>query len=323
VTATQTSSTSANGGGDSADAAIERFVTLQARLLEHYGVIARSTFVALPDLGIRTHVLEAGEGEPVVIFHGGDGEAVNWAPLMAHLQGHAHLYAVDRPGFGLTDRFDYSAVDLRTHAADFVDALLDALGLESATLVGGSMGGFFVLATAIARPERVRNLVLAGYAAGTTTEIGPALQAICADPAAAAAFMEGRDTLEAQRSQYREMFHIDPDTVPELYFETRIAGLRLPSEKGTWATLLTRIGSADGLRPEVYLGDELDKISAPTLVIWGEHDMAPADLGRWVAQSIPAGHFAYLPTVGHFPYLEAPEATARLIVDFMNTQRAG
>jgi len=123
--------------------------------------------------------------------------------------------------------------------------------------------------------------------------------------------------MEAQRDQYQHMFHCDPDTIPPLYLETRIAGLRLPSEQGTWATLLARIGSRDGLRPEIYLGDELAQVKAPTLVIWGEHDMAPAELGRMVAERIPAGQLAYLPGIGHFPFLEAPEATAELILDFV------
>lgn len=298
-------------------AAIDRFTGLQAKLLDFYGVRAKSRFVQLKEPNLRAHVLEAGAGEPVVVFHGGDGEAVNWAPLMAPLQDQAHIFAVDRPGFGLTEAFDYRTVDLRRHAADFVASLLDALGLETATLVGGSMGGFFVLAAALAHPERVRKVVLTGYAAGTTMEIGPALEAICSDPVAAAQFMEGRDSMEAQRAQYREMFHIDPDTIPALYFETRIAGLQLPSEKGTWATLLTRIGSAHGLRPEVYLGNELAQVKAPTLVIWGENDMAPAELGQSVADQIPAGRFEYLPGVGHFPFLEAPEKTAELIVNFV------
>lgn len=299
------------------DLAIERFTQLQAELLQSYGVRAASRFVQLSNPGIRAHVLDAGAGEPLVIIHGGDGEAVNWAPVMRPLQESARVLAVDRPGFGLSEAFDYATVDLRRHAADFVESLLDALGLDAATLVAGSMGGFFALAAALALPARIRKVVLIGYALGTTMEIGPALAEICGTPGAPERFMQGRDTMEAQRDQYRHMFHCDPDSLPPLYLETRIAGLRLPSERGTWATLLARIGSRDGLRPEIYLGDELDQIKAPTLVIWGEHDMAPADLGRTVAERIPAGQFVHLPGIGHFPFLEAPEATAELILDFV------
>ncbi len=313
-----TTTTSCQLESDQANLSIARFTALQTKLLEHYGAKATSRFVQLARPAMRAHVLEAGAGEPVILVHGGDGEAVNWAPLIAQLQDHARVYAVDRPGCGLSDAFDYRTVDLRTHASDFMESLLDALGIQTATLVGGSMGGFFALNAAIAHPERVRRVVLVGYAAGTTRDIGP-LAVICGTPGAAEAFMAGRDTMEAQTSQYRDMFHMDPEKVPTVFFETRIAGLRLPSEQGTWATLLPRLGTLEGLRPEVYLGDDLESIKAPVLVVWGEHDLAAAAAGEAVAARIPGGRFHYFEGIGHFPFLETPRETANAILDFMRT----
>jgi pimeloyl-ACP methyl ester carboxylesterase len=297
--------------------ATHRFIQLQGRLLDHYGVEAASRFLPLSSPRMRAHVLEAGEGEPVVIIHGGDGEAVTWAPLLGPLQQHAHLFAVDRPGFGLSDPFDYRRVDLRRHAADFVASLLDALGLETATLIGGSMGGFFTLAAALEHPERVRRIALFGYAVGVTKAIPLPLRIICGVPGMARLFMRNRGTMAVQKSQYRQMFHTDPAIVPDLYFATRIAGIALPSEQGTWATLLRRIGSLRGLRNEVYLGDELPRIQAPTLVLWGEHDMASAEVGRVITRRIPGARFEYLPGVGHFPFLEAPERCTEILAEFL------
>ena len=118
---------------------------------------------------------------------------------------------------------------------------------------------------------------------------------------------------EAQHSQYRDMFHVDPATVPELCFETRIAGLRLPSEQGTWATLLPRAGD-----PGLYLGDELSQITLPSLVIWGENDMAPVAVGARIAAELGNGRLAPMAGVAHFPFREAPEQTSKLITDFMS-----
>src|SRR5262245_40475926 len=121
-----------NGGPYMTATSESEFARLEQEVLNFYGVRAHSRFFDLPPLAMRAHVLEAGDGPPVVFLHGGDGEAVTWAPLMARLQDHLHLYGPDRPGFGLSDRFDYRSVDLRRHAGDFTVALLDALGLESA-----------------------------------------------------------------------------------------------------------------------------------------------------------------------------------------------
>lgn len=146
--------------------AVEHFTELQSRFLAACGVKATSRFLDLTKPAMRAHVLEAGAGEPVALIHGGDGEGVNCAPTMAYLQAHAHILAVDRPGLGLSDAFDYRGVNLRNHAVDFVMSLLDALELNSATLVGSSMGGFFALAATLAHQKRVNKLVLVGHALG-------------------------------------------------------------------------------------------------------------------------------------------------------------
>jgi pimeloyl-ACP methyl ester carboxylesterase len=214
-----------------------QFAQLQQELLDLYDVRARSRFVELAQPQMRAHVLEAGDGPPVVFLHGGDGEAVTWTPLLAQLQDDLHLYGPDRPGFGLSDRFDYGTVDLRRHAGDFTVSLLDALELESAVLMGGSMGGFFALATALDHPERVTGLIL------------------------------------------------------------RLTGLR-------------------GNRPGTYLGAELSHITQPTLVIYGEHDWTPDEISA-AAERMPNVAVLRLAGVGHFPFLQATEQTARAVREFV------
>lgn len=297
----------------------DTFAALQQKVLSYYRVDAESRFLKLAEPAITAHVLEAGAGEPMLILHGGDGEAVDWSPLLRELQGQAHLFAVDRPGFGLTDRFDYRQVDLRLHAGEFVVAVLDALGLESATVVGGSMGGFFSLAAALDHPTRVRALVLVGYPAGLTRSAPLGLRAMAAIPPLGRLIMHSLGArTDKLKSQYRQMFHTDPAMLPELYFETRLAGLRLPGAQDTWALLLHRLGGIRGIRREAYLGDELSRLRQPTLLIWGEQDLAPTATGEAAAATIPNATFVSLEGVGHFPFLHAPDRTAALIMEFLH-----
>jgi pimeloyl-ACP methyl ester carboxylesterase len=195
--------------------------------------------------------------------------------------------------------------------------LLDALEIESATVVGSSMGGFFTLSAALDHPRRVRKIVLVGYPVGLIKSAPFPLKIIGGVPGLSRRFMKGRPSVEAQRDQYRTMFHVDPDTVPELFFETRIAGLQLPSEENTWADLLPRVVGLGGVRKDVYLGDEIGRIEAPALMIMGEHDMAPPQAGQAAMTRFRKGRFEYLPGIGHFPYLEAPQRTAELILEFV------
>ena len=83
------------------------FAERQEALLEFYDLPARSRYLDIERPQMRVHLLEAGEGEPLVLIHGGDGEGALWAPLMTELEDDFRLYALDRPGCGLSDPFDY------------------------------------------------------------------------------------------------------------------------------------------------------------------------------------------------------------------------
>jgi pimeloyl-ACP methyl ester carboxylesterase len=300
-----------------AETARQRFIQLQQKLLDYYGVHATSRYVDLKNPRLKAHVLEAGHGDPIVILHGGDGEAVNWAPLMTPLQKRLHIFAADRPGFGLSDAFDYRKVDLRSHAASFVASLLDALDLESAVLMGGSMGGFFSLAAALAYPERVKKLILMGMPLGLAKSIPVPMRIICGVPGLAQLFVSGRPSMENQRKQYERMFHVDLAKVPDLYLQARVAGVSLPGAQETWAVLLRRVANLWGFRPEVTLAEELPELKPPALLIWSEHDMQPPSVGRAASERIPHARFVLLSGTGHFPFLEAPDQCAELIFDFL------
>ena len=295
-----------------------RFTAVQLRLLRHYHVEAESRYVEIDDPRLRLHLLEAGRGEPAVIFHGGDGQGVDWAPLLAQLQPDFHLFSVDRPGFGLSDRFDYRRTDVRRHAVQLVDGILNALGLESATLIGGSMGGFFALAFALSCPQRVRKLILVGMPAGITSTAPLALRIACAVPGATRLMMRRLvgPTMQPRKQQYQKMFRADVARIPELYFEMQAAGLAIPGAAQTWAVLLRRLVGLRGMRPEMVLVPELPQLAVQTLVLWGEHDMIPAAAGREAAATIPGARFVLIPGVGHFPFLEAPVRCAELIREF-------
>jgi pimeloyl-ACP methyl ester carboxylesterase len=67
----------------------------------------------------------------------------------------------------------------------------------------------------------------------------------------------------------------------------------------------------------MYLGDELSRISQPTLMVWSEHDCVPVEEARTAAARMPNGSVHYLPGVGHFPFLQAAEETARIAREFV------
>jgi 2-hydroxy-6-oxo-6-(2'-aminophenyl)hexa-2,4-dienoate hydrolase len=119
-------------------------------------------------IGIRTHYLEAGDGPPLVLVHGGGAGADswgNWKDCFAHFAPHFRVIAPDMIGFGKTDKpspesYVYDQPGRNRHMADF----LDVMGLSQVAIVGNSMGGATSIGVALDRPELLSSLVLMGSA---------------------------------------------------------------------------------------------------------------------------------------------------------------
>ena len=91
------------------------FEDAERRLFASCGVPFLGRRVRLADPAVAVRVLEAGEGPPLVLVHGSGMSASTWAPLMPWLRTY-RLIALDLPGFGLSDPFDYSGRPLRLPA---------------------------------------------------------------------------------------------------------------------------------------------------------------------------------------------------------------
>src|SRR5688572_24771987 len=141
-----------------------RIETRQAAYLDR--VVPGHRIVRVHWSGGATQVIEAGQGQPLLLLHGGLGEAFQWAPLMPALADRYRVLAVDRPGHGLADAFDYRGVNMLDIASRFANEILDALSIPSAAVLGNSMGGLWAAGFALSHPQRVTRLLLVGAPAG-------------------------------------------------------------------------------------------------------------------------------------------------------------
>jgi pimeloyl-ACP methyl ester carboxylesterase len=113
--------------------------------------------------GISTHLFEAGDpSAPPVLYLHGTFLGNLWLDFHLALAQQFHVFAPDTPGFGLSERPDWMR-DMSDYVLYFRD-LLDTLGLEKATLVGHSLGGWMAAELAVWYPERVEKLVLSNAA---------------------------------------------------------------------------------------------------------------------------------------------------------------
>ena len=115
--------------------------------------------------GIKTHYVHAGEGEPVILVHGGGPGASgkhNWGNNIAALAKHFSVYAIDLIGYGYTDKpaIEYTYQAKVNHVAAFIDALC----LDGVRLSGNSMGCYVVTRYMLEHPTRVKKLFMVATA---------------------------------------------------------------------------------------------------------------------------------------------------------------
>ncbi len=129
--------------------------------------------------GFATNYHEAGQGAPVLLLHGsGPGVSAwaNWRLTIPALAEHFHVFAPDIVGFGFTERPADNHYDMELWLRHLL-GFMDAVGMESALVVGNSFGGALALRLAIEHPQRVRRMVLMG-AVGLKFPITEGLDAV-------------------------------------------------------------------------------------------------------------------------------------------------
>lgn len=239
-----------------------------------------------------------GSGPDVLLLHAGVTDQRSWAPLRAALDGRARAVSFDARGFGRTT---YAVEPGWSPVTDAV-AVLEAVGVERAVVVGASMGGAVAIDLALTHPERVAALVLVGAAitGSPTPEITDA-EVLRLDAAGDEALERG-DTDALNRIEaalFLDGVHHPgrvPDDVRALFWEMNGRALAA-AETGEETD-----------RPRAW--DRLGEIAVPTLVLVGEHDLEHVHRNaRHLAGTVPGARLVELPDVAHLPHLEGDERT--------------
>ena len=267
--------------------------------------------------GVATRYLEAGEGDPILLVHGGHfgifvpmGIEI-WSENVEALSRHCRVLAFDKLGQGWTDlprsdeEWTFDAVV--AHARSFVEAL----DLSSITLVGHSRGGLLVTRLAIELPERVSRLVIVSSA---TTAPAPPGQSDMAfyDAVEASAPADAEGVV----AHYHAAQAVSEGPLSPEYL--RIAGEMMESPKHKESVEGYRRNSADHWVPSLQRVkqqtlDHLDStgLAVPTLVVWGKDDRsAPIALGHRVfdilARRTPDCAMVVVNRAGHQVFRDRP-----------------
>ena len=267
----------------------------------------------------RVHAVEAGEGPPAVLLHGSGTSSISLLPVLERLDGVRGI-AVDRPGFGLSDPAALPRERYRAAAVGCMDGILDALGVAATALVGNSMGGTWALWYALARPERVRRLVLLGAAPLLPgTRVPPPLR-LMATPVVGEVLQ--RVLKPSLKQVVRLMASLgEADTIasyPELIESLVAAGNDPVAAAANLAELRAAISPVGFRRALRLRPEELRQLRVPTLLVWGDHEpVGGVNVAQTIAALIPDSRLELLPA-GHVPYLGNPDRTAELVSTFVH-----
>ena len=252
-----------------------------------------SRSVALPD-GARIAYADSGEGGglPVVFLHAFPVHSAMWAPQVEAFAGLHRCITPDARGFGgSTAGSSRLTID---GMADDVAALLDALAIERAVLVGLSMGGYAALAAVRRHRDRIGALVLADTRAAADTDEARAKRAALI----ALAREEGSDAVAAKQVVGllgKTTRRRDPELVERVE--------RMMAE----AAPESIVAGAEALRDRPDATPLLPTIDVPVLLLCGDEDViTPADEMRAVAAAIPGARLELVPEAGHLSNLENP-----------------
>jgi pimeloyl-ACP methyl ester carboxylesterase len=249
---------------------------------------------------------EAGAGPPVVFLHGLGGTSASWAADLEALSSRYRCIAWDAPGYG--DSPPAAAPLTFAALADEVVALLDALGIGRASLVGLSLGGMVAQHTALRHPSRVDRLVLMS----TSPRFG----------------LDGTRPDEWRAAR---LAPLDAGAEPADFAEEVLRGVAGPNISD--AALAAQVAAmrripAAGLRAMIdclVTHDTLDRlrdVQAPTLVVVGADDEeTPSSYAEAIADRVPGARLAVVPGAGHLLNAEAPDAVRTLLVDFLEDGR--
>jgi pimeloyl-ACP methyl ester carboxylesterase len=267
--------------------------------------------------GVKLYVEEAGEGTPILFIHEFGGNHASWEPQLRFFSRRHRCISYAARGYPPSDVPESVDSYSQAIAADDAVAVLDALGIDKAHIVGLSMGGFCTVHFGLLTPQRALSLVVAGAGYGCEKEHEAYFRGVS---------LEVADNFEKQGAQkFSKVYALGASRVQFQNKDPRgwrefADRLATHSDRGAANTMR----GVQARRPSFYdLEDGLKHIQVPTLVVVGDEDDHCLQPGIFLKKTIPACGLSVFPKTGHTLNLEEPAAFNALLAEFIAQVEAG
>lgn len=259
---------------------------------------------------------EAGQGQAVVMLHGGGPGASGVSNYSRNIEALAQEFRVivpDMPGYGRSTKRP-NHTDTYRYIADMIRGLLDHLGIDTAHVVGNSLGGAAALLLALDTPNRVDRLVLMGPAGIGTTRGLPT-----AGMTSLLSYYTGGDgpTRDKLATFIRTYLVYDSSSVSDELIDLRYQASIDPEVVAN--PILRRPSTPQAIwRMDITRDRRLQKLENPTLVLWGKDDKVNKPSGgTTLLNTMPNAELVMTSQTGHWMQWERAELFNRLVADFL------
>jgi pimeloyl-ACP methyl ester carboxylesterase len=255
--------------------------------------------VPVKHCGFEGKVTVGGDGPPVVYLHTAGGP--RWDEFLDGLAEHHTVYAPDHPGTGATAREAIYGVGDLWDLVLIYDELFDALNLGDVPLIGSSFGGMVACELAALRRDRVPKLVMLDPIGLWREDHPVADYMMMSPPDLVATLFENMDAPQVQE------FLVMPEDPEEL---------AVAIADSVWA--LGTTGKFVWPIPDKGLKKRIHRVSAETLIIWGEHDRLVSPVyAQDFAAHIPGSRVEIIAGAGHVPQWEQLDTVGPMVRDFL------
>lgn len=257
----------------------------------------------IPVLGgaLEITVNIAGSGKPLLYLHSAGG--YYWDDFLDGLADHYKVYVPHFPGTAPGRPNDIDLVDNLWDVVTAYDDLLDGLGLKKIRLMGHSFGGLLAAELAAQRPKAIEKLVLIAPIGLWRADAPYTVANWCA--------LDGNEIMDAlfyDKNHPRVVRRMTPPTVGK--DAAALWQVHFIWTLGCTAKVIWPI-------PDKGLRKRIHRVSAPSLIIWGENDkLIPTVYAQEFAKALPGSQVVMLPQCGHEPPLEQCEILTKYVRDF-------
>jgi pimeloyl-ACP methyl ester carboxylesterase len=267
--------------------------------------------------GTRLYYETAGTGTPIVFVHEFGGNYWSWEPQMSYFARRHHCITFAARGYPPSDVPDHVEAYSQAQAADDIIAVMDAVGLDRAHLVGLSMGGFACVHAGLRHGNRVLSLVAAGTGYGAEKSLEDYFKGVSEQVASNFEQRGSKDFAPVYAEAAARVQFQNKDPLGWQLFADRLAK---HDPKGAANTMR----GVQARRPSLYdMEAELAALDIPVLVMTGDEDDHCLAPGTFLKRTVPRAGLAILPKSGHTLNLEEPALFNQLVAEFLATVEAG